>query len=223
MLASDRAALSNDPIFSNLVPAARADLYAALRIQNYAPGEAVFRLGDPPNAFCCVLSGELEVSTVTPSGAKHIAVHIFPVRWVGELSFLDGLPRTHDVTARRASRLAQISASDIRRLMRRHDEIYKGLVANLCANTRLIYRFFDDFQKRSAETLVALSLMEILSQRGGSRDIELSQQALADRIGASRQTINAVLSRWEDRGLVHRSYRKVTVLDPDALGDIAAG
>ena len=223
MLASDRAALSNDPIFSNLVPAARADLYAALRIQNYASGEAVFRLGDPPNAFCCVLSGELEVSTVTPSGAKHIAVHIFPVRWVGELSFLDGLPRTHDVTARRASRLAQISASDIRRLMRRHDEIYKGLVANLCANTRLIYRFFDDFQKRSAETLVALSLMEILSQRGGSRDIELSQQALADRIGASRQTINAVLSRWEDRGLVHRSYRKVTVLDPDALGDIAAG
>ena len=97
------------------------------------------------------------------------------------------------------------------------------MVANLCANTRLIYRFFDDFQKRSAETLVALSLMEILSQRGGSRDIELSQQALADRIGASRQTINAVLSRWEDRGLVHRSYRKVTVLDPDALGDIAAG
>ena len=223
MLASDRKALSNDPWLSSLPERARNDLLRALRVQTYRPDETVFRQDDPARSFLCLLEGELEVSTVTPSGARHIAVHLYPVRWFGELSFLDGLPRTHDVSAQRASRIAMIPASDTRRLIREHEAIYKGLVANLCANTRLIYRYFNDFQKRSADTLVAISLLEILSSSGSAPRIELSQQVIADRIGASRQTINAVLSRWEEDGLIARSYRCVTVLDTERLGEIAAG
>ena len=218
----ERTALSNDPWLSGLPEAARAAMLKQIRVQTYRSGQAVFLEGDPPASFCCLLEGELEASTVTASGARHIVVHLFPIRWFGELSFLDGLPRTHDVKAQRESRIAEIPAAEIRRLLNAHDAIYKGLVANLCANTRLIYRYFNDFQKRSVETLTAISLLEILSSSGGAK-IALSQQILADRIGATRQTINAVLSRWEDRGLIARSYRCVTVLDPEALGEIAAG
>ena len=222
MLTSDRVALSNDPWLIGLPEPSRAALLKSVRVKAYAAGEPVFFEGDAPTSFCGLLSGELEASTVTASGVRHVAVHFFPVRWIGELSFLDGLPRTHDVTARRPSRIAEIPAADVRRLSRQHEAIYKALVANLCANTRLIYRYFTDFQKRTVETLTAISLLEILSSSGGPK-IALSQQDLADRIGATRQTINAVLSRWEDRGLVARSYRCITVLDAEALGDIAAG
>ncbi|MEL6979129.1 MAG: Crp/Fnr family transcriptional regulator [Pseudomonadota bacterium] len=219
--AAPLARLDRDPWAARLPHETRAALLAALRPRLYRRGEALFRQGEAAAHFCCLLEGELEVSTVTPTGRAHVLTHLFPVRWFAEMSFLDGLPRSHSVVATRESLVAAAPRAKVLRLMETHDALYRGMVGILCENMRLLFMRVDEFQKRSVEALAANTLLNYVPDaRAGA--VEISQTTLASLIGASRQSVNACLSRWERAGVVARSYRRITVTDLDALRRIAA-
>lgn len=215
-------ALRRDPWSAALPDSCRAELLRALRLRAYAKDETLFHQGDAPDYLYCVLAGELEVNTTTQSGREHILTHLHPIRWFGELSFLDGLPRTLTVVARQDSRLGLVPGAVITRLMETEPAFYRAMVAILCETSRLLYMRFEDNQKRSVETLLASALLHYMAFRGGARQVRLSQQSIASLIGATRQTVNARLSQWEAAGVIARDYRCVTIRDLPRLRSIAA-
>lgn len=83
-----------------------ARLIAATGVWNVGAGETVLRRGDPSGNLVFVESGEVEV---VDSGFGVVLARIGAGGVVGEVGFVDGLPRTHDVRAVGQTRLRHLS------------------------------------------------------------------------------------------------------------------
>jgi serine/threonine protein kinase len=80
--------------------------------RNYAPGETIFKEGDPSNFVCIVVSGNVEIS-VRKDGKQHVIARLGPNEPFGELAALTGKARTATATALEASVIRMISKQDI--------------------------------------------------------------------------------------------------------------
>lgn len=213
--------LLDDPWLAQLPDACRRALLGGLGRRVFAAGEPVFLQGEAATHFCCLLQGELEVSTVSVAGREHVLTHLFAVRWFAEMSFLDDAPRSHSVIAARRSVVAMLPRARLTALMERHPPLVRAMARILCENMRMLFLRVDEFQKRSIDVLVANTLLHHWRVAPGGA-VEISQARLAAVIGASRQSVNACLARWEAEGVIARAYRRILLLDPAALDRIAA-
>ena len=69
------------------------------------------------------------------------------------------------------------------------------------------------------ERLAAL-LVDLGAKQGGIiRDV--SHQSLAERLGTERETVAALIRAFHRQGMIHFGYRRIEVLDPAALAELA--
>jgi CRP/FNR family cyclic AMP-dependent transcriptional regulator len=86
---------------------------------SFAPGQTIFRAGEPGGAMHVVLSGSVEVSVVDEDARPVVLGSAGPGEIFGELSLLDGEPRSASATAREATRTFLIDRDDLERLFSR--------------------------------------------------------------------------------------------------------
>lgn len=98
------AVLARTPVFAGLPHRLLGRLATKLFEKAYAPGEAVFREGDPGRALFVVLDGEVEVLHETPGGEDRITT-FRPATSFGELALIDDLPRSATARATMPTRL----------------------------------------------------------------------------------------------------------------------
>ena len=96
----------------------------------------LFLAGDPGDGCYRVEQGLLKVSMIAPSGAERILAIVGPGAIVGELSTIDGLPRSASVAAVRDSELTFVSRAAFQAFAEQHPEVYKHLVTLLAARLR---------------------------------------------------------------------------------------
>jgi CRP/FNR family cyclic AMP-dependent transcriptional regulator len=97
----------------------------------YAPGEAIFRAGDPAEAMYVVVEGEIELTK------DDVTLEIVPAgRPFGELGLIDGEPRALDAIARGRALIAPISADRFTRLVEEQPEFVLSLLRLLTHRLR---------------------------------------------------------------------------------------
>ena len=84
-----------------------------------AADEVLFLAGDPGDGCYRVEQGLLKVSMIAPTGAERILAIVGPGGIVGELSTIDGLPRSASVSAVRDSELTFVSRAAFQAVRRR--------------------------------------------------------------------------------------------------------
>jgi CRP-like cAMP-binding protein len=96
----------------------------------------------------------------------------------------------------------------------------------LAALTRMVRRLTESvggFTTYAVEGRLANKLFDLADQYGeevdGARELQLSitVEELAAMVGAVRPTINQLMVRWEDRGIIERRGRHIAILDPERL------
>jgi CRP-like cAMP-binding protein len=118
-------------LFGALSDGALEGLCRSLGTLDAAPGDLIFREGEPGQAMYVVLSGELEVLKRSRTGHES-RVALLGVRdWFGEMSVLDMLPRSASVRAVSASTLLVLTSSDLDALYRRDLKAYTLVVQNI--------------------------------------------------------------------------------------------
>jgi CRP-like cAMP-binding protein len=95
----DWALLSNIPLFSKLTQDELGTLIALLKTRKYAESEPVVFLGDDGSDFYIVQHGKVAVSHPDDSGKEVTLAYLGPGQFFGEISLLDGGPRTATVRA----------------------------------------------------------------------------------------------------------------------------
>ena len=96
----------------------------------------LFSGGDAGDRCYWTLEGLLKVHALSPAGGERILALLGPGTFVGELSMLDGAPRSASVTAVRASRLQFISRARFQSLARERPDIHQHLTALLVCRLR---------------------------------------------------------------------------------------
>jgi CRP/FNR family transcriptional regulator, cyclic AMP receptor protein len=173
--------------------------------------EVLFLAGDPGNGCYRVEEGLLKVTLVSRSGAERILAFLGPGAIVGELSIIDGLPRSASVVAIRAAVLSFLSRAAFEEFATNHPELYKALVALLAARLRetdaaLAAGTFLPLRGRVACTL--LELAETFGQEVGTGRIvirqKIGQSDIAAMAGIARENVSRILNDWKRRKLVSR-------------------
>jgi CRP/FNR family transcriptional regulator, cyclic AMP receptor protein len=108
----DTDPLAGIPLFLGLEPSVRERVARRLEERTLGDGELLFREGDPGGTLCVVLEGELVIVTIS-KGREQVLSRVGPGGHVGEMSVIDGAPRSATARAVGLTRIAELSREDV--------------------------------------------------------------------------------------------------------------
>src|SRR5580693_9657906 len=127
---------NNPSLLSGLPEHLSASLFGNTSPVRLKADEVLFLSGDAGDGCYRVEDGLLKVTMVSRAGTERILAFLGPGAIVGELSIIDGLPRSASVVAVRAASLSFISRAAFEEFAAKHPEVYKSLVALIAARLR---------------------------------------------------------------------------------------
>lgn len=190
--------------------------------QGLRAGECLFRQGDVNRALYCVLDGTLVVDSVDRDGNSPLLVVVGSSHWLGELSFTDGLPRSHDATAGVDTLMWCVDPARLHAWLARRPEGWRDLARLAVGRLRTAYQIFDEEMRRPLNVRVARRLWLSVVGWGMRQDeplntLSCSQQQLARMLGVSRGSVNRALADLQTLGAVNVDYGRIEVIDHGRL------
>ena len=188
-----------------------ANLFTSATPVKLGADEVLCLAGDAGDGCYRVEDGLLKVTMVSRGGGERILAFLGPGAIVGELSIIDGLPRSASVVAVRAAALSFLSRASFEDFANKHPEIYKSLVTLIATRLReadaaLAAGSFLPLRGRVACTLLELA-QEFGQDVGAGRIVirqKIGQSDLAAMAGIARENVSRILNDWKRRKLVSR-------------------
>lgn len=215
------------PLLAPLGADERAAVLKATRRRHFAKGEILFHEGDPADALHLVMAGHLAVRVSTPDGERATLNVLSPGDHVGELALLPGggHRRSATVVALEPAETAVLPASVFQDLCRTHPAVQSLLVDALATRVRqlserLLETMYIGLDRRIYRCL--LDLADVYGTGRGDIVVPLTQEQIADLVGGTRPSVNQVLQRLLDQGVIELGRGRVVVKDLQALDRKAA-
>jgi CRP/FNR family transcriptional regulator, cyclic AMP receptor protein len=186
-------------------------------------GERLFTEGDGGDSLYVVLEGKIKLTRAAPDGRENLLSVIGPGEMFGELSLFDPRPRTSSASAVTDARLAALAHDKLLIWLTGRPEVALHLLRALAqrlrrANDVMADLVFTDVPGRVAKQLLDLATRFGEQQADGLHvNHDLTQEELAQLVGASRETVNKALADFVARGWIQLSARSVVLLDQDRL------
>jgi CRP/FNR family cyclic AMP-dependent transcriptional regulator len=161
--------------------------------------------------FAGFLAAEVQVILNAVSGREQTINTLGPGAIIGEISLFDGKSRTANVVAVTNGRVLTIERAAMQRLIVADAQLGLRVIEMLCGRLRetmlqLESLLFQDVAARLAASLISLG-------QGKPKRLDITQSALGNLIGASREIVNKRLRQLEREGIVALSPGRVIVLD----------
>src|ERR1044072_8984194 len=185
-------------------------------------GEWVFVHGDPADSIYLVQKGRMKITALSEDGHEVVHEILGPGEIFGHTSTILGIPRTTSAQALEASLLCEIRRKDFESLLIAHPELSLQLLKSVGrrlkkAEAQLMNVICNDVSTRVREALIDLIAFELGKQPDQPIRIQITQQDLANLIGASRQKTWEALKELEDSSVLKLMYRSILVTAPHKL------
>jgi CRP-like cAMP-binding protein len=196
--------------FSHLPRTQLLRLQRKLKPMHAEAGQEIYPVGRATTSVFLIRRGAVEVARLGPKGRKVGLAVMGPGEVFGFLGLLERREWPHVAMALEACELWRVPAREFRRLTRRHPG-FTAEVARTLSGKALLFSakieslLFKPIPARLAEVLAGLTVRLGTRANGGWQlGIPLTQQNLADLIGASRQHVSSALARLAAQGLIRR-------------------
>jgi len=208
----------------------QAELLTAARIMDLHTLEKhdrVYQLGEPARHVYFLKEGHLKISRRGRFGRKVTLAVLKPGEVFGESALSAGQVQEQDAETLETSVLCSMTTTDFRALLDLKPALALRIIQSLGEQKRMLERkisslVFKDVPARLAETL--LELGEDYGQpclHGLALELVITQQGLADLIGATRSVVNATLKQFQRRGLIYPRRNVICFADRDGLRRLA--
>ena len=222
--------IMSEPVpFASLSPPAREALVGIAQRRTFAPGGVALAEGARAEAFYAVLSGQLKMCRLTPSGRNLILSLFGAGDLFGVTPALSGEPCGTDWQAVEQSECLEVRRADLFALLERRPELVPEVLRYLtrhmveCKNC-LVESACSRVESRFASLFVRLADQRGLPGEGGwTIPLRLSRQELADLTGTTLETAIRVMSRWRQEGRVTTTRRGFVVHDRASLETMSWG
>ena len=200
---------------------AAAALRASMTEVRLPRGKVIFREGDSGDRLYVITDGKIKLGRTAPDGRENILAVLGPGEMFGELSLFDPEPRTATAIAVVDSTLMSLGHEDLDALLTGRPAVAESMLAALAqrlrrTNESLADLVFSDVPGRVAKALLDLSTrFGVQLEEGLHVTHDLTQEELAQLVGASRETVNKALADFASRG--GSGERAVVILDVDRL------
>jgi CRP/FNR family cyclic AMP-dependent transcriptional regulator len=205
------AFLAESSVFAGVPAPVRREVLQRASPREYRKGNFLFLQGDPGDELFVVKRGAVKVFVISPEGDEMVLATLRPPGVFGELSVLDGGPRSASVQAVMATTVLVLGRATLLELLRSQPALVDALLRSMGGLVRRLTDraadlVFLDLEARVAKFLVQLAA-ERAEQDGDGRlvlDLNMTQGDLAAMVGGSRQSVNQIL-----HGLARREYLEV--------------
>ncbi len=215
--------LRRAPLFDALDDDSAAALQAGVTIVDLARAERLFDEGASGNQLYVILDGKIKLTRAAADGRENLLSVLGPGEMFGELSLFDPRPRTASATAVTDSRLAALAHDDLRSWLNGRPDVALHLLQALAqrlrrANDVMADLVFTDVPGRVAKALLDLADRFGTVQADGLQvSHDLTQEELAQLVGASRETVNKALADFAARGWLQLAAKSVLLIEPERL------
>lgn len=228
-MGSDAAdVLSRTELFGSL-PADALGHVARLAVpRRYERGRYIFLQGQTGDALYVVAEGLVKVFVVSEEGDEMVLTTLRPPEAFGELSLVDGGPRSAGTQAAEDTTLLHVGREAMMELLHEHPALCERLLAYLGGMVRRLTDQAADLVFLDLNGRVAKLLVRLAEERGVREDgtivldLRLTQSDLAAMVGGSRQSVNQILRSFERDGYLELEPRRVVVRRLEALRDRGA-
>jgi CRP/FNR family cyclic AMP-dependent transcriptional regulator len=216
-------ALSEAPLFDQLSEEDARALRAMVLVVKLDRGERLFAEGTEGDKLYIIITGKIKLTKAAPDGRENLLSVHGPGEMFGELSLFDPVPRTASATAVTDAELAGLAHDDVRAWLSTRPEVAMHLLQALAQRLRRINEVKADLVFTDVPGRVAKALLDLAERFGvpNSEGIQvnhdLTQEELAQLVGASRETVNKALADFAARGWVQLAAKSVLVVDTDRL------
>jgi CRP/FNR family transcriptional regulator len=192
-------------------------------------GHDIYSVGEPGTVIYIVVDGWVALYDLLRDGRRQILQFALP----GALLGFEADTRaaaTHGAEALTDTIVSTIPHRSLAALSSKHPEIAMRFAGLIARDRNLSFDHLTSIGRRSARERVARLLLELFiryrAQWPGHRPEEmqlpLTQEHIGDATGLTGVHVNRVLGDLRDEGIVQFHYRKLMILDPDRLIDVAA-
>lgn len=212
--------------FAALPDELQTELLDAAVLRVAGAGERVVARGDEASGLYAVVDGAMRLSGQSEAGREVLHMVVEPPSWFGELSAIDGLPRTQDVTADVASELLHVPQRALEAILAAEPRYWQHVAILMAHKLRLAMLALEDVAQVPPRVRLARRLSMLIEGYGDHthprRTVELRQDQLAMMLNVSRQTTNQLLKELEALGLVKLSYGEIEIINAAALRSLGA-
>lgn len=212
------------PLFAALDPEAAAALRASLVARDIAKGEVVFSEGQPGDQMYVIVEGKVKLGQTSADGRESLLGVLGPGEMFGELSLFDPGLRTSTATALTDSVVLALGHDQLTPWLTGRPEVAAALLQALARRIRRTNEAMADLVFSDVPGRVAKALMELgekfgeVTSEGLLVTHDMTQEELAQLVGASRETVNKALADFTSRGWIRLESRQVVILDVERLG-----
>lgn len=218
-------ALTAQSLFADCEQAELSDIIARGNVRTYQPGQELMAQGEQGRTLFIVIRGLARVSMLAANGREIILDYAEAGHVLGEIAFLDGGERTASVIAIDPVEALVLTKMAFAEIIDKHKGLSLRLLKAMARRLRQNNAVIEADRAYTSGPRLARFLLRLMmgdsSETGNQLKIALSQGELGNFAGMSREQINRQLSAWVDNGIVALKGGRVTILDREALTDVA--
>ncbi len=211
------------PLFAALDDTAAGDLLQSMTHTRMERGDVLFREGDQGDRLYVITEGKIKLGRSSADGRENLLAILGPGEMFGELSLFDPGPRTATATAVAETQLVGLGHDQLQAFLTAHPHVAATLLAALARRLRRTNENLADLVFTDVPGRVAKALLDLSARFGRPADHgvlvshDLTQEELAQLVGASRETVNKALADFATRGWLRLEARAVLIQDMERL------
>ncbi len=211
------------PLFAALDDETAETLIASMTLQHMERGDVLFHEGDAGDRLYVIGEGKIKLGRSSADGRENLLAILGPGEMFGELSLFDPGACTATATAVAETQVVGLTHEQLKAFLADRPDAASTLLAALArrlrrTNESLADLVFTDVPGRVAKALIDLSDRFGRPVDGGVMvSHDLTQEELAQLVGASRETVNKALADFATRGWLKLEARAVLVQDMERL------
>ena len=202
-------------------------------VKNFNRDETVVLEGDDSvQALYLIATGSVQVYMTGIDGRETILSFLERGDFFGEMSLIDGEPRSASVRTVTDAKLLVIHRESFLSLIRKTPEIAMALMSELCKRLRKANKQIGSLSTMSVSGRVAGTLLNLMQERGvrihtdnGNMVTVIhnrpTQQQLADMSGTTRETVSRICSLLVRANAIAMTGKDIVIFDEDALQEKA--
>ena len=193
-------------------------------LRNLNKGEILFFEGDSADGFYLLFAGQVKIYKASADGKEQILHQIMPGQIFAEVAIFHGGQFPANCTAVKDSTVGFFPREEFLKLLGESPQISLKIIGSLSAFLREFTELVENLSLKEVPARIAGYLLKLSEESGNSTVIlELTKSELAKQLGTLSETLSRGLRKLIDIGAISVDGKKITILAPDRLSDIALG
>jgi len=220
--------LRNVPIFTDLTDSDLTKIASKMVPRVYEKGQMILLEESMGETFFIITQGAVKVTRLSADGREVILAILGESDFFGEMSLLDGEGRSANIVANEDAKVLTLSRNDFLDCLESYPKIAIALLEELATRLRKSDQQIESLSLSDSEHRIGIALIRLAGELGTIKQGHVTvknlpyQQDIANMAGTSRETVSRTLKLLEDKKLVRRKNKNLTIYNFDAFRRVFA-